>query len=206
MNNPNEPTACKKCGSIYFVEMPAQMYTTGSYGVRAVSVTAMKVYMCPCGELLVPPGLNNGNQAGGERDLFSQSLNVALEYRAENGVDAAARGFAGIQELQALQAEVQELRDLLARRGPDPTAPLVDEGDESADIADGVQGATIDDTGEPTNRSEMASQPPIPSANRGRSMAAATEAAGDTKFLETPSRVQGEGGARGRMRRQGLGS
>ena len=64
INNPNEPTACRTCGSIYFMEMTAQMYTTGGYGLRAVSTTPMTVYMCPCGEILTPAGLNNGNPRG----------------------------------------------------------------------------------------------------------------------------------------------
>jgi hypothetical protein len=65
------------------MDLTARMYTAGGYGLRAVSTTPMKVFICPCGEILTPPGLNSGNQAGGERDLFGQSLAAALAYRGE---------------------------------------------------------------------------------------------------------------------------
>jgi hypothetical protein len=79
------------------MDLTAQIYTTGSYGLRAVSTIPMKVFICPCGEILTPPGLNNGNQAGGERDLFAQSLAKALAHRAEKGVEATAKGVAGVR-------------------------------------------------------------------------------------------------------------
>jgi hypothetical protein len=110
INNPNESTACRTCGSIYFMDMTAQMYTSDNYWLRAVSTTPMKVYMCPCGEILTPAGLNNATQAGGERDLFAQSLAKALAYRAETGVDAAAQAFAGIHELRELRATIAALQ------------------------------------------------------------------------------------------------
>ena len=46
ITNPNEPTACRTCGSIYFMDLTAQMYTSGRYGLRAVSTTPMKVFIC----------------------------------------------------------------------------------------------------------------------------------------------------------------
>ncbi len=110
INNSNEPTSCRTCGSLYFMEVPAQMYSMGSYGVRSVSTTPMKVFICPCGEIQTPAGLNSGNQAGGERDLFAQSLAAALAYRAKTGVDAAAKGVAGVDELQELRAKIAELQ------------------------------------------------------------------------------------------------
>ena len=123
INNPNEPTACRTCGSLYFMEVPAQMYSMGSYGVRSVSTMPMKVFICPCGEIQTPAGLNSGNQAGGERDLFAQSLAAALAYRAETAVDAAATGAAGVQALQELRAKIAELQtqvDQLSGLGPAP--------------------------------------------------------------------------------------
>ena len=127
INNPNEPTACRACGSIYFMDMTAQMYTSGSYGLRAVSTIPMKVFICPCGEILTPPGLNSGNQAGGERDLFAQSLATALAYRAETGVDAAAKGVAGVHELQELRATIAELQTRVDHlSGLDPAPQVVE--------------------------------------------------------------------------------
>jgi hypothetical protein len=110
VTNPNEPTTCRTCGSLYFMEVPAQMYSMGSYGVRSVSTTPMKVFICPCGEIQTPAGLNSGNQAGGERDLFAQSLAAALACRAKTGVEAAATDAAGVHELQELRAKIAELQ------------------------------------------------------------------------------------------------
>ena len=127
VTNPNEPTACRTCGSLYFMEVSAQMYSMGSYGVRSVSTTPMKVFICPCGEIQTPAGLNSGNQAGGERDLFAQSLAAALAYRAKTGVDAAAQGVAGVHELQELRARIEALQiqvDQLS--GLDPVPPVVE--------------------------------------------------------------------------------
>jgi hypothetical protein len=94
----NEPTACRRCGSVYFMDMTARMYASGGYELRAVSTTPMKVSICPCGEILTPPGLNSGNQAGGERDLFAQSLATALAHRAEKDVGAVAHNDADVHE------------------------------------------------------------------------------------------------------------
>jgi len=121
VTNPNEPTSCRTCGSLYFMEVPAQMYSMGSYGVRSVSTTPMKVFICPCGEIQTPAGLNSGGQAGGERDVFTQSLAAALAYRAKTGVDGATKGVAGVRELQELRAEIAELQtqvDQLAGHEP----------------------------------------------------------------------------------------
>jgi len=199
MHNPNDPTACRKCGSIYFMEISAQMYTMGGYGVRSVSTTPMKVYMCPCGEILTPAGLNTGVQAGGERDLFAQSLAAALAYRAENGVDAAAKGFAGVHELRELKAQVDDLQariNLLCDEiEPTPAAETTGSGDSTED--DGMPPAQ--------NDRPAAVEPSLPVSRgpRGRSEAGATEASGDIKYVQPPQRPVVEGGARGRMRRQG---
>jgi hypothetical protein len=127
ITNPNEPTACRMCGSIYFMEMTAQMYAAGSYGLRAVSTIPMKVFVCPCGEILTPPGLNSGNQAGGERDLFAQSLAMALAYRAETGVEATAMGVAGVHALQEVRAMIAELQTRVDHlSGLDPAPQVVE--------------------------------------------------------------------------------
>ena len=144
INNPNEPTACRTCGSIYFMEMTAQMYTTGGYGLRAVSTIPMRVYMCPCGEILTPAGLNNGNHAGGERDLFARSLATALAYRAETGVEAAAKGVAGVHELQELRATIAELQTRVDQlSGLDPAPQVVEATEDDQDTAEAIDGDLV---------------------------------------------------------------
>lgn len=208
MNNPNEPTACKKCGSIYFMELIAQMYTSGSYGFRAVSTVPMKVYMCPCGEIQAPPGMNSGNVAGGERDLFAQSLQAAVAYQLETGVDALAKGVAGIHELRELQLKVTELQQqvnvLCETQGLEP---IVSEPAESStrepEDDEGLQTARLRTDAEPVTLEEPEALPLVASGNRGRSQAGTTEAKGDVKFVEAPQRAVAAGGARARLRRQG---
>ena len=107
-SNPNEPTACRMCGSIYFMDVTAQMYASSHYGLQAVSATPMKIFICPCGEILTPPELNSGTQVGGERDLFIKSLATALAHRAD--VEAAATSVAGVQALEELRAKIAELQ------------------------------------------------------------------------------------------------
>ena len=155
INNPNEPTACRTCGSIYFMDMTAQMYTSGSYGLRAVSTTPMKVFICPCGEILTPPGLNNGNQAGGERDLFAQSLAKALAYRAETGVEATPKGVAGVHELQELRATIAELQTRVDQlSGLDPAPQVVDATEDDQGKAEAIDG-------------DLVAPPPIATGARG---------------------------------------
>jgi hypothetical protein len=186
--NPNEPMACPKCGSIFFTEVPAQMYTSGSYGFRSVSTnTAMKVFKCICGEVVVPPGMNNANPAGGERDLFAQSVAAALARRVETGPDAIAKGFVGIHELRELQAQliaVQEQLHLVAETQgidlPPTEEPAVDVPPTAEDL-------------DPVPESRM----------RGRSEATGAETKGDVRYVAPPQREIVEGGARARMRRQG---
>jgi hypothetical protein len=47
VTNSNEPTVCRTCGSLYFMEVPAQMYSMGSYGVRSVSITPVRLIFPP---------------------------------------------------------------------------------------------------------------------------------------------------------------
>ena len=49
VNNVNQPAFCGKCGSVYFTEVQASMYTPGSNGFRGISTVPMKVYRCVCG-------------------------------------------------------------------------------------------------------------------------------------------------------------
>ena len=71
--------------------------------------------------LRTPPGLNNGNQAGGERDLFVQSLAAALAYRAKTDVEAAAKHFVGVQKLKKLRANIAALQTQVDQlSGADP--------------------------------------------------------------------------------------
>jgi hypothetical protein len=132
------------CGSVYFMEMTAQMFTTGGYGLRAVSTIPMRVYMCPCGEILTPAGLNNGNPAGGERDLFARSLATALAYRVEIGVGAAAKGFAGVHELQKLRAAIAELQTRVDQlSGLDPAHQVVEATEDDQDTAEAIDGNLV---------------------------------------------------------------
>ena len=51
----NAPIECPSCGSIFFIEAQAGMYTTSGAGYRNVNQGPQKVYLCPCGEIMIPP-------------------------------------------------------------------------------------------------------------------------------------------------------
>jgi hypothetical protein len=208
MNNPNEPTPCKKCGSIYFMEMTAQIYTSGSSGFRSVSTMPMKVYVCPCGELQIPPGHNTGIQAGGERDLFAQSIAAALAHRTENGLDAVAKNTASLAELQELQTQVAELQEQIrlvaeTRGLVEPRLGPVEPGEGNLPTVAVVEDDISQDEIDREVESVPTEVPLIASGIRGRSQAGGVEAAGDVKFVEPPVRPIAKGGARANMRRQG---
>jgi hypothetical protein len=144
LKNPNEPTICRTCGSVYFMEMTAQMYTTCGYGLRAVSTIPMRIYLCPCGEILTPAGLNNGNPAGGERDLFARSLAMALAYRAETAVEATAKGVAGVHELQELRATIAEVQTRVDHlSGLDPARQVVEATEDDQGTAEAIDGNLV---------------------------------------------------------------
>ena len=100
--------------------------------------------MCPCGEILTPAGLNNGNQAGGERDLFAQSLARALAYRAETGVEATPKDVARAHELQELRATIAELQARVDQlSGLDPAAQVVDATEDDQGKAEATDGDLV---------------------------------------------------------------
>jgi hypothetical protein len=103
------------------------MHASGGYELRAIGTTPMKVLICPCGEILTPPGLNSGNQAGGERDRFAQSLGMALAHRAGHG-----------HELRARIADLQTQVEQLAGVGQTPRGVVATADDD--DPADTIPG------------------------------------------------------------------
>lgn len=185
LNNPNEPVACPHCGSIFFLEIIAQMYTTQQSGFRSLSQVPLKAYLCLCGALVKQPGLATSIQAGGERDWFAQSIDAALTRRAQIDPNALAQGFAGVQELEALRRRVDQLQEQLEAQG------LVDE-------------TPVPEIPEPVNATTEPPPAPEPAVvvSRPRTEAAAVE--GDVKVVVPTSRLAGAtGGAKDRMKRQG---
>src|SRR5208337_5305623 len=70
----------------------AGMYTTSGAGYRNVNQGPQKVYLCPCGEIMIPPNYASGVPAGSERDLFVQSLKLAIARRNSTTLDQVAQG------------------------------------------------------------------------------------------------------------------
>lgn len=191
MADPNIPTACPACGSVFLLKISAGMFTSGQSGFRSVSTIPLDAYLCICGEVIMPPGLNSGLQAGGERDMFAQSIQAAIKHRRETDINAAARAFASVEEVTALKAEVASLKASLDAAGVET-----------------IDAMSVDEeafAGEGTVPAEQPDPNPGPTA-RPRSEAGATESMGEGvgRLVTPPVRPpRPEGGAKAAMKRQG---
>lgn len=109
LSRQNEPVACEKCGSIFFYELNAQMYTGGNYGMRVLSSTPQKVFLCICGMPQIPTNARQGVQGGSEKDLFLQSFDLASAYIRNNSLSNVAAGTASVTELHELAERVEAI-------------------------------------------------------------------------------------------------
>jgi hypothetical protein len=79
------------------------------------------VYLCPCGEIMIPSNYASGVPAGSERDLFVQSLKLAIARRNSTTLDQIAQGTVSLAEHNRLKAQFEELATALqclgGRRG-----------------------------------------------------------------------------------------
>jgi hypothetical protein len=205
MSNVNAPRACEKCGSIFFLEVPAGMYTSGAGGFRSVNTTPNKIYICPCGEIQLPGSFGVGVPAGSERDLFVQSIRAALQHKNNVSRDLVAQGTPSLSEFNKLKAQLVELTErfnsMLGGEQVDPIeAEEIDESGSGEQVEQEQEEAPVNADGP---REELTSTAPIASGVRGRSAASATQAKGDVKQINGPAKPVYEGGARAQMRRQG---
>ena len=197
----NAPIECPSCGSIFFIEAQAGMYTTSGAGYRNVNQGPQKVYLCPCGEIMIPPNYASGVPAGSERDLFVQSLKLAIARRNSTTLDQVAQGTVSLAEHNRLKAQFEELAgrfNAWAGGGemPEPVE-LSAEGDEETQEQEPAPAPL-----QLTMR-ELGAKPPIATGTQGRSAASAVQAIGDHKEVtSTPAPIY-TGGARERMKRQG---
>jgi len=199
----NAPIECPSCGSIFFIEAQAGMYTTSGAGYRNVNQAPQKVYLCPCGEIMIPSNYSSGVPAGSERDLFVQSLKLAIARRNSTTLDQIAQGTVSLAEHNRLKAQFEELAtrfNTWAAGGevPEPVE-LATNGDEET--------PEEEQSPEPAARitmRELGAAPLIATGTRGRSAAAAVQSTGDHKEItSTPATIY-TGGARERMKRQGV--
>ena len=196
----NAPTECPACGSIFFIEAQAGMYTTSGAGFRNVNQTPQKVYLCPCGEIIIPPNYASGVPAGSERDLFVQSLKLAIQRKKENTLDQVAQGTVSLAEHNRLRTQFEELVTRFNIWADEPIdldsddAATSDEHDQEEQPADSAPRITM---------RELGAAPPIATGNRGRSAASAVQSTGDHKEIVASPATIYTGGARERMKRQG---
>ena len=203
MSNVNAPKACEKCGSIFFLEVPVGMYTSGAGGFRSVNTTPNKIYICPCGEIQLPGSFGVGVPAGSERDLFVQSIRAALQHKNNVSRDLVAQGTPSLSEFNKLKAQLVELTERFnSMLGGEQVEPIeTDEVEESEEGQHEQEQEEVPANDQP--REELASTAPIATGVRGRSAASATQTKGDVKQLNASSKPVYEGGARAQMRRQG---
>jgi hypothetical protein len=198
----NAPIECPSCGSIFFIEAQAGMYTTSGAGYRNVNQGPQKVYLCPCGEIMIPSNYASGVPAGSERDLFVQSLKLAIAHRNSNTLDQVAQGTVSLTEHNRLKAQFEELAGRFNTWAAGGEVPEPIEVDAPGDVEASEEEEAVDPASRITMR-ELGAAPPIATGMRGRSAAAAVQSTGDHKEItSTPATIY-TGGARERMKRQG---
>lgn len=199
LSTANAPIDCPKCGSIYFLEVPVTMLTTGSGGFRPVGMTPNKIHICPCGEVQVPKNFGVGVPAGSERDLFVQSVRLALDHKNKVSRDLVAQGTPSLSEFNKLKTAFDDLAErfnqMLLGEQVDPI-----EIDESETL---VGEGTEQPQEQEETLTELASTAPIATGVRGRSAVSATKSTGDVKQISGTPKPVYEGGARGQLKRQG---
>jgi hypothetical protein len=127
----NDPVSCPDCGGVFFIELNAQLYNGGSYGMRPISQTPQKVFMCLCGKLTIPGNIRQGVVPGTERGMFIDSYDAAQTALASRQVDtnAIARGTASVSELEDLRGELEALQ-----RQVNGEPPIEEEEEEEEEV------------------------------------------------------------------------
>jgi hypothetical protein len=198
----NAPIECPSCGSIFFIEAQAGMYTTSGAGFRNVNQAPQKVFLCPCGEIMIPSNYASGVPAGSERDLFVQSLKLAIARRSSTTLDQVAQGTVSLTEHNRLKTQFEELAARFNTWAAGGEVPEPVEIDAPGEVETLEEEEATDPASRITMR-ELGAAPPIATGTRGRSAAAAVQSTGDHKEITaTPATIY-TGGARERMKRQG---
>jgi hypothetical protein len=112
----NDPYICKVCGSSFQYQVSAGQYNITDYGVRQISSTPQFLYICLCGEPIIPKNIQTMARKGGEREGFIESVTVARKHRNKNSLADASKSFVSIEEFEELRSELEALRAALAER------------------------------------------------------------------------------------------
>jgi len=127
----NDPVSCPICGGVFFIELSAQLYNGGNYGMRPISQTPQKIFMCLCGNLTIPGNIRQGVTPGTERGMFIDSFDAAQAVIAQKQVDqnSIARGTPSLSEFNELKDQVEDLERQVSG---EPPAPVEEEEEEGA--------------------------------------------------------------------------
>lgn len=190
----NDPVACSSCGSIFFYEVNASMYTSRGRDLGSVSVVPQKVYICLCGKIQELSGYQSAS-AGSERDFFNQSLKLALEVSKENDVDSLAQKLVGVSEFNKQIKRIDGLESKFnSILTDDPNASISEVEDE--EVIEPILDV------DPPNPNPQGEAPLVPTGYRGRSEASAVPNLGAGKQIDIAPRRNLSGGAQ-RLRKQG---
>jgi hypothetical protein len=192
----NNPVECPRCGSIFFYELNASMYTQrGSSALSGVSITPQRIYVCLCGKIQELPGYQTA-PAGSERDLFNQSFKLALEVEYASDVDVLSQNLVGLSEFNKQTTRISKLEakfDSVLTGGD-----LEETEEEKVDLDVLVpkkvskKKIEVDDIFAPKPENEL---PLVASGTRGRSQLSAEPDLGIGKQITIPSRAYAPGGA-----------
>ena len=199
----SQPIFCTDCGSVFFIESQASMYTQAASGYRGVSQSPMKVYTCICGKVQTPPGHNSAAPAGSERGFFNEALVAAKTAQESVSLDTIAQNMVSLSEhrkvVDALNAMIERFNAYV--NGEDVAA--VDAFDPQTQV--GQERARLGEIAQEDNE-DFGDRLPVASGLYGRSVAAGAPVGTDgVRYVEGNVRPAVVGGARARMQRQGGG-
>jgi hypothetical protein len=166
----NDPVSCPICGGVFFIELSAQLYNGGNYGMRPISQTPQKIFMCLCGNLTIPGNIRQGVVPGTERGMFIDSFDAAQAAHLQQQTDQfsairnnLAGGIASLAEFNELKDQVDDLERQVTGEPPasveeeeegtveeSAAAPVVEEPALAGEVA--TPGATMHPPGTRSGR------------------------------------------------------
>lgn len=110
----NQPMVCSECSGTHFYVVRAEEFADNGYNsaqIRGISNNQDALYICICGTPVPLKDNAGGKGAESARARFLKSLQVAVEFRKKNSVQALAQGTVSITEHNEVKEQVVTLQE-----------------------------------------------------------------------------------------------